>query len=298
MWPERVPKIWGTPVRVLVTGANGRTGRPIVSALATKGMAVRAFLRKANQVADLEDLGAESCAIGDMTDKASIAAAVESCDKIVHIGPPVHPLEVEITAHFIEAATQGDVSHFIYYSVMHPLRREVRHHRLKLDAEEKLIESALPYTIVQPCRYMQHLEPIWSTVMAQGVHAMPFSTEKKFSIVDLLDLAEAVAIVAGRESDHYATYELAGPEPLSQVEMARIISSVTGKEISARATPIDAMKEAAAAKGLPNDMIEQMVIMNTHYDQHGFLGNPNVLRWLLGRELTTFENYVRRLSKK
>ena len=285
-------------MRVLVTGANGRTGRPIVAALAGKGLAVRAFLRKADQVADLEDLGAESCAIGDMTDKASIVAAVDSCDKIVHIGPPMHPLEVEITENFIEAAVRGGVSHFIYYSVMHPLRREVRHHRLKLDAEEKLIESGLPYTIVQPCRYMQHLEPIWSAVLAQGVHAMPFSTKKKFSVVDLLDLAEAVAIVAARDSDIYASYELAGPEPLSQADMARIISSVTGKEITARATPIAAMKDAAAAKGVPDDKIEQMIVMNTHYDQYGFPGNPNVLRWLLGREPTRYEAYVRRLSRQ
>lgn len=261
-------------------------------------MSVRAFLRDAGQVADLQGLGAESCAIGDMTDRESIAAAVDGCDKIVHIGPPMHPLEVDITENFIQAATRGSVSQFIYYSVMHPLRREVRHHRLKLDAEEKLIESGLPYTVVQPCRYMQHLEAIWSTVMAEGVHAMPFSTEKKFSVVDLLDLAEAVAIVAGRDSDINASYELAGPEPLSQEDMARIISSVTGMAVSARATPILAMKEAAAAKGVPGEKIEQMVIMNTHYDQHGFLGNPNVLRWLLGRDPTRYESYVRRIANK
>lgn len=282
-------------MRVLVSGANGRTGRPIVAALAGKGLAIRAFLRSADQAADLEELGAESCAIGDMLDKASIADAMQGCDKVVHIGPPMHPLEVEITGNFIEAAIQGRVSHFVYYSVMHPLRREVRHHRLKLDAEEKLIEAGLPYTIVQPCRYMQHLEPIWSNVLAQGIHAMPFSTEKKFSVVDLLDLAEAVAIVAARSSDIYASYELAGPEPLSQADMARIIASVTGREITARATPITAMKEAAAAKGMSKDKIEQMAIMNNHYDRHGFPGNPNVLRWLLGREPTRYEDYVRRL---
>lgn len=283
-------------MRVLVTGANGRTGRPIISALAEKGATVRAFIRSEEQFGELEAIGASEFAVGDMGDSRSVDAALSGCDKLVHIGPPMHPDEVDFTNNFIESAKSNGLEHFIYYSVMHPLRRDVRHHRLKLDAEENLIESGLTYTIVQPCRYMQHLEPIWQKVLGEGVHAMPFDIDKKFSVVDLEDLAEAVAIVAGRSSDSYATYELAGPEPLSQRDMAAVISRVTGHAIEARATPLDTMKKAAAAKGFSDDKIEQMGIMNEHYDRHGFPGNPHVLRSILGRDPTTFEAYVRRLA--
>lgn len=283
-------------MRILVTGANGRTGRPVIAALADKGASVRAFIRDAGQTESLRASGANEFAVGDMGDSASIEAALADCDKLVHIGPPMHPKEVEFTNNFIEAAKQNGLEHFIYYSVMHPLRREVRHHRLKLDAEENLIESGLPYTIVQPCRYMQHLEPIWQKVISEGVHSMPFSVERQFSVVDLLDLAEAVAVIATRNSDVYATYELAGPEALSQRDMAAIISRVTAKAIEARATPLEAMKSAAAAKGIPADKVEQMGIMNGHYDRHGFPGNPHVLRSLIGREPTRFEAYVQRLA--
>lgn len=283
-------------MRVLVTGANGRTGRPVISALAKKGAEVRAFIRSADQASELEAIGATDFAVGDMGDPASIEAALADCNKLVHIGPPMHPQEVEFTNNFIEAAKKNGLEHFIYYSVMHPLRREVRHHRLKLDAEENLIESGLPYTIVQPCRYMQHLEPIWQKVIDEGVHSMPFNVERRFSVVDLLDLAAAVAIIASRNEDVYATYELAGPEALSQRDMAAIISRVTGKTIEARATSLDAMKSAAAAKGISADKIEQMGIMNGHYDRHGFPGNPHVLRSVLGREPTNFEAYVQRLA--
>ena len=41
-----------------------------------------------------------------------------------------------------------------------------------------------------------------------------------------------------------------------------------------------------------------MLTMNQHYDQHGFLGNPNVLRWLLGREPNSYENYVTTLASR
>jgi hypothetical protein len=45
---------------------------------------------------------------------------------------------------------------------------------------------------------------------------------------------------------------------------------------------------------MPTERIEVMTKMNTHYDAHGLVGNPNVLRWLLGREPTRFAEFVRR----
>ncbi len=285
-------------MKVLVTGANGRTGRAVVAALAKRGAAVRAFLRKAEQWPAIQALGAAEHAIGDMGDLASIRAALAGCDALVHIGPPMHPREKEMTALFLQAAKEISLPHFVYYSVMHPLRTEVRHHRLKLETEEIVVESDLPYTIVQPTRYMQHLENIWKAVVEQGVHGMPFNTHLPFNVADLADLAEATAIVVTQPGHLYATYELAGPEPLSQDDMARIIGEVIGRPVTARAVPIEEMQAKARAAGASDDRVEQMTVMNRHYDHHGFRGNPNVLRMVLGREPTRFRAYVERLWAK
>ena len=284
---------------VLITGANGRTGRQVIRALSAVGVRTRAFIRRSEQQQSLLQEGAVECAVGDLADAASLHAALAGCEALVHIGPPMHPREVEFTANVMDAARANHVSHFIYYSVMHPLRREVRHHRLKLDAEEQLIESGLAYTIVQPCRYMQHLEPIWTTVKEQGVHRMPFSTAQRFSVVDLADLAEAVAIIVTQgERHHFATYELAGPQALSQEDMAEVLSKVLDRQVRAEAVSVDALRAAASAKGLDEDRVEQMVVMNQHYDRHGFPGNCNVLTWLLGRAPTTYLDYVRRTASQ
>ena len=281
---------------ILLTAANGKTGRAVLSALSRAGADVKVFVRDERQWPALQGLGAASFAVGDMEDASTINAAVASCESIVHIGPPMHPNEVEITSRFIDAALSHGVSRFIYYSVMHPLRRAVRHHRLKLDAEETLIESGLPYSIVQPMRYMQHLGLIWKKVLETGVHNMPFNIDVKFNVADLRDLAEATAIVATRPGHLYTTYELAGPEALSQREMAAVISRVIGREIRAEALSLEQMEKNARTAGAGDDRITQMLTMNRHYDRFGFRGNPNVLRWLLGRNPNTFENYVRRLA--
>ncbi|MXW20576.1 MAG: NAD(P)H-binding protein [Gammaproteobacteria bacterium] len=281
---------------ILLTAANGRTGRAVLKALGNVGADVKVFLRDERQWPALQGLGAASFALGDMEDASTINAAMASCDTIIHIGPPMHPNEVEITSRFIDAALSHGVSRFVYYSVMHPLRRAVRHHRLKLDAEETLIESGLPYSIVQPMRYMQHLGLIWNKVLETGVHNMPFNIDVKFNVADLRDLAEATAIVATNPGHLYATYELAGPEPLSQRDMAAVISRVLGREIRAEALSLEQMEKNARAAGASDDRVTQMLTMNSHYNQFGFRGNPNVLRWILGRAPNTFENYVKRLA--
>jgi uncharacterized protein YbjT (DUF2867 family) len=239
-----------------------------------------------------------------MADAASVRAALEGCDALMYIGPPMHPAEKDMAANFIAAAKAIGLAHFVYYSVMHPLQREVRHHRLKLETEEMLVASDLAYTIVQPARYMQHLENIWSAVTNTGVHGMPFGVDVQFNVADLADLAEATARVVVESAagaaqpgrHHFAIYELAGPEALSQVDMARILSEVLGRAVAARAVPLEEMRHKARAAGLSEDRIEQMAIMNAHYDRHGFRGNPNVLGMLLGRAPTRFRRYVERLA--
>ena len=72
---------------------------------------------------------------------------------------------------------------------------------------------------MQPIRYMQHLELIWNKVLETGIHAMPFNIDVKFNVADLHHLAEATAIVATNPGHLYATYELAGPDALSQRDM-------------------------------------------------------------------------------
>ncbi len=287
------------PETVLVSAANGRTGRAVVNAVKAKGAHVRAFIRNPDQVDGLKQaLGLTDIVVGDMLKPETIEAATQGCSAVIHIGPPMHADEKLITQHFVGAAMKANVKRFVYYSVMHPLRREVPHHARKLDTEEMIIESGVPYTIVQPIRYMQHLETIWKDVTGNGVHAMPFNTRVKFNVVDLLDLADASAKVALEDGHLYATYELAGPESLSQDDMAKILSDVLKRSITARHIPLDEMAAKAKAAGATDLRIDTMRKMNGHYDHSGFLGNANVLRWLLGREPNTYKAYVERLAKR
>jgi uncharacterized protein YbjT (DUF2867 family) len=278
---------------ILVTGASGRTGLAVIRALLRRGALVRAFVRRAEAKAMLESIGVTDTVIGDLDDEASLRRAIEGTSQVLHICPPMHPQEDELAARMIGLTRDLGVERFVLYSVLHP-HIHVPHHERKQIAEGVLIESGLPFTILQPARYMQHLTPIWKNVVATGVHRMPFSTHTRFSLVDLADLAEATALVLTQDGHAFGTYELSGPVALSMADCAAIIGHVLGRTILAEAKPLSQAVSDAEAAGWPPARVENMRIMNAHYDVHGLEGNPNVLRWLLQRPPSTFENFIRR----
>jgi uncharacterized protein YbjT (DUF2867 family) len=279
---------------VLVTGASGRTGRRVVGALAKTALQVRAFIRRTEAATEMKALGADQIALGDLFDAASLADAIAGCGQVLHICPPMHPKEAELARTVTDLCQRHGVGRLVLYSVLHPLATEVPHHARKLAAEQYLVASGQPYTILQPARYMQHLVPIWKRVLETGVHDMPFSVEARFSVVDLGDLADAAAIVLIGDGHEGATYQLAGPQALNQRDMAGIISEVVGTPVHARAKGLDEFRKEAAAAGMAAERIEAICTMNRHYDAHGLTGNANILRWLLGREPTDFRTFVER----
>jgi uncharacterized protein YbjT (DUF2867 family) len=281
--------------KTLLAAAHGRTGRAILRALASRRVPVRALIRREPQSAALLEEGADECIVGDLQDAASLSRAAQGCGTVIYIGPPMHPDEVAMAAAFYEAARLGGCRHFVYYSVLHPVCREIRHHRLKLEVEEAVVNGPLPFTILQPARYMQHLEPLLGQVRDAGVHAMPFSTDVTFNVVDLADVAEVVASAVTDPRLRDGCFELAGPEPLSQRDMAATLARLLGRHVEARALSLEAMRERATKAGASADRVEQMAIMNGHYDRHGMHGSPLVLEALLGRAPTTFAQYAARI---
>jgi len=279
--------------KILVTGASGATGRRIVAALTRSGASVRAFIRRTSAQEELALNGAQDFVHGSLEDDDALTAAVAGVDGLIHICPPMHPEEDRIASRIIETCKRAGGVRLILWSVLHPLI-DVPHHRRKLVAEAALVGSDLPYTILQPARYMQHLAPIWPQVLETGVHSMPFSAAARFSLADLDDLAEAAAIVATQPGHDFATYQLAGPEALSQEDCAAALSRLLGRPIEAKARPIEGFLAQMRQAGAPDYRVKTLEIMNRHYDAHGLIGNSHVLQWLLGRAPNRFEDYVRR----
>jgi dihydroflavonol-4-reductase len=112
-------------MRVLVTGATGKVGLAIASALLDQGDHVRALVRDPNRAKAILPAGIEPLR-GDATDKGSLAAAVEGCELVFNsMGMPEQWVRDEAifervnaigSAELAKAAKRAGVRRFIHTS--------------------------------------------------------------------------------------------------------------------------------------------------------------------------------------
>jgi uncharacterized protein YbjT (DUF2867 family) len=206
----------------------------------------------------------------------------------------MHPKEVEIAQTLLGAATRAGIERLVYHSVFHPQIEAMAHHWNKLRVEELVFSSRIPYTILQPCAYMQNVLGYWLQITAQGIYPVPYSIGARLSVVDLEDVAQVAAKVLADEGHFGATYELCGPESLTQAEVAEGISRELGRPVRAETVVLPEWVGQARESGL-NDYARQTLIkMFEYYDRYGLTGNPNVLAWLLKRQPTSFAEFIHR----
>lgn len=279
---------------ILITGASGKTGQAIVRALAATNSSVRALVRRREQIELLDQIGATDVVVGDLRDPEVLQKAMIGIRACYHICPNVHPEEVSIGLAAISAAEAANVDRFVFHSVLHPQTRAMPHHWAKLRVEERLLESRLGYTILQPCAYMQNVSALWDSIVEAGEYVVPYRAETLMSLIDLEDVAVVARRVLTEEGHTGATFELCGPEILSQAAIASILSDCLSRPVEVVVESTEEWSRRARRSGLGQDAISMLVRMFEYYDRFGFWGNSRVAETLLDRTPSSFSEFVAR----
>lgn len=147
----------------LIIGANGQIGRLLVQRLARDGERPRAMVRTEEQSGTLKELGAQPV-LGDL--EANFDAALENCDKVVFTAGsgaktgPDKTILVDMWGAIkaIDAARLSGAKHFVMVSSRGADDPEagpsaIKHYTVcKKIADDYLLDSGLPYTILRPGR--------------------------------------------------------------------------------------------------------------------------------------------------
>jgi uncharacterized protein YbjT (DUF2867 family) len=277
---------------ILVTAAAGRTGRAVVRAMAARGVAVRALVRRPEQVAPLRTDGAAEVVVGDLRDRAALRRAVHGAGGAYYICPAMNPDEEEFGVGLMKAMREAGAWRLVYHSVLHPQAADLPHHLMKLHTERRVVDSGLAYTVLQPAPYMQNLAPHRYDVVTHGVYRVPYSVLAPFSWIDLRDVALVAATMVADPGHDAATYELAGPEPLSSVQVAERWAAVLGRPVRAEAMRREAWAASLDRSGVGGFALEARAAMTKYYDRHGMVGNANTVKWLLPRPPHTLTEYL------
>ena len=163
---------------VLLTGATGTVGHALAQRLVADGRRVRALVRSPRRAQTLLGEGVEPVP-GDVTDRASIAAALEGCAAVFHAaGLPeqwrldpgdFHRVNTEGTRNLVEAALASGVERFVYTSTidvfawtpggrfdessLDPELRPTHYERSKQDADRIVtaaLDEGLPAVFLHP----------------------------------------------------------------------------------------------------------------------------------------------------
>lgn len=269
---------------VLAVGASGQFAGLVVPELARRGARVRGLIHHEKEREAALRNGAVEVAIGDLTDRASIEAALDGVDSVFYIAPAFMENEAAIGQQMVEAAQKAGVTRFVFSSVIHPVLSALSNHAAKAPVEEALLDSEMEWVFLQPALFFQNFAAGWDKAVESGKYGEPWSSETRFSRVDYRDVAEVAAIALAEDRLNYGTFQLCAPGQLNRLEVAALMSEVSGKTVEAVTAAPPAQAGAEIKK------------MFDWYDHHPLIGNPLILRAILGREPRTLRAYFEELN--
>lgn len=240
--------------RILVTGATGMQGRPIVDALLQRGFTVRALTR--HDGPGLPD-GVED-ALGDMDDAASLAAAFKGIDRLVLMLPLVFDAGQvrRYVSNVIEAAQSAAVD-LIVFDTSIPVPAApvgVAALDVKVEAAAMLAVSGLPVVTVRPTIYAGNLAAPWTApgIVADRTIAYPLSADVRCAWITWEDAAACVASAAADPTLAGREFDIGGPEALDGAALAAAFTEARGGDYSYAAVPLDAFEQGLnGALGAP-----------------------------------------------
>lgn len=275
---------------IVVTGATGNVGSPVVAGLIEKGYAPRVVVRKREHNAAWENAGIKLVE-ADLNDVEALTKAFVGADKVFSLSPFVENI-AELGKTTVDAAKRAGVKHIVRSSALGAsLDSPIMLGRLHGAVEKTIEDSGLDFTFVQPASFFQNYLGYADTIKKNNVFYAPLG-EGKMSLIDVRDIA-AVAVVALTETGHTGEkYAVTGGESLSCEDIAATLSEITGRPINYVDVPEDKAEQQMLDSKMPKWMVKMIMELNG-ISKAGYVAAvlPTVEQ-LTGRKPITFRQFA------
>ncbi len=246
--------------RILVTGASGLVGQPLVAQLLRLGWQVRGLTRSPNKASELEKMGCEAV-VGDIRDGQAIAQAVSGAHSLIHLVAILRPwrdltygsITAEGTEKIVLAAKRAGVERFIYVSALGVSAADTNPYMsAKWRAEEAVRASGLNYTIFRPSYLYgknSHFLKLLEQLTRLPIIPVVGHGRQKLQIMWVENLADCVVASLRQEASYNKTYEMGGPEALEFNEVLNLMCLIKGRPPRLKLTVPYAIVKPFAALG-------------------------------------------------
>ena len=273
---------------IVVFGATGTIGKPLVTALLAKGAQVRAVTSNAANIQALQELGCEAVVAG-FDDVAALEQACVGADKAFLV-TPAHLDMRSWKANVINAAKKAGVKHMAVSTGLgaNPKARltfGVWHS----ESQELLKESGMDWTLIQPTYFIQNL--LWQAdSIENGVYLDDLGGP--ISWVDARDIADIAAEALTGSGHAGKAYGLTGSEALSGADIAALLSKATGREITVQAVSATDSRAAMVAGGMDGETADAMVELSALAPKGYLAGIEDTVQEVLGRPARNFGDFI------
>jgi uncharacterized protein YbjT (DUF2867 family) len=265
---------------IVVTGATGNVGRPLVETLAAAGEQVTAVSRRVQEL----PAGVRSFQ-ADMSEPETLKPALDGAEAVFLLTSPDFLANGDLGA-VVDVVRASGVQRVVLLS-----SQGVGTKRHPSGLEDVVTESGLEWTLLRPGNFNSNAFQWAESIRTSRVLEAPFG-DVALPAIDPADIADVAAVVL-REPGHGGNiYTLTGPEPISPRLQAAAIAEAVGEPVRF----VELSRDEARGRMLgymPEPVVDATlgVLGTPSADEQAV--NPDVER-VLGRPARTFGDWATR----
>jgi uncharacterized protein YbjT (DUF2867 family) len=236
-------------VRLLVTGGSGFLGGYVLDEAARRGHDVVALVRSDKAARTVAARGAKPLS-GDLDDPAALpgtfaGAQAEALVNLASLGFGHAPA-------IVTATRAAKLSRAVFVSTTAVTTSlPARSKRIRLDAERRIRDSALAWTILRPTMIYgaagdRNLSRLLHALTRTPVFPVPGGGKHLQQPVHVADVASAVLNAVERPATKGQRYDIAGPEPITFAGLLRTAAQAVGSRT--RFVPVPLAPVVVAAR--------------------------------------------------
>ena len=211
---------------VLVTGATGTVGSPLVARLLDEPVSVRVASRTPTTARDRFGDDAEYVEF-DLDRPETWGYALDGVDRLFLLIPP--SAGVASVREFADAADRVGVRHVAYLSIIGAEKLPVLPHRR---VEKHLARTGVGHTLLRASYFMQNLSEIHRPEIVERDEVFVPAGDGALSFVDARDVAAVAAATLTEPGHEGRAYDLTGPVALDFATVADVFTDVLDRRIT------------------------------------------------------------------
>lgn len=242
---------------LLVTGITGLTGRFLYRELmqGKEALRVKFLIRKTSDISWMGS-GAHHLCYGDVTSVEDLVRCMDGVRAVIHL------VNIRHSPQIIDACRQSGVDRVIFINTTGMYSNYQVYANLYHELEKGIKSSSLKYTIIRPTMiYGNHLD--------KNIHKL-VRLVKKYPAIPVVgdgsslmqpiyagDLAKAIYLAFTNNKSIKQEYNVAGSEPISYLNLLKIIANALGKKTFFFHVPFSlALVAGRVGDIIPNGLID------------------------------------------